>query len=791
MPPVTGRPSPRVLTGVGLVAGATLALQVLLTRLFSAVLFYHFSFVAISLALLGAGSGALLVYLRPAWFARGRVESVLALGSVAFALLVLGGTGVLVRLHYGLSTDVTTSFAVTLGAACLIAALPFLAAGIVIALAVSTYTPWIGRLYAADLAGAGIGAVAVVPMLWLVDAPTLTVALAGVVAVAALLFSPAGSRARWAAGGAMALAVALTVLASSTSAYFLPPQRAVTPGVHLVADRWTPLSRVVGYAPVTARTGEVTYDRDAALVPRYRRGAPVPDWRALSLGPQSIGFELAGPGRALIVGGGGGRDILNALAEHQRRVDVIELNRAIRDVVDRNLRPWSGAPYTLPHVHTTIGDGRSTLAQRDTKYDQIHIGFTNTLSAGSGSSFALAENNLYTVEAFQEYFDHLRPGGILNVSRLYRLAGEEALRATVLTLATLQRRGIRDPRRNVVVIVGTGAQGLFSGTVLARLRPFTDAELARIRALAAQRAQGVAFAPGGPYQLEWRALAADPDLEHFCTHYRIDVCPPTDDRPFFLQVTRLSDVGHSGLGYAFSPNPFVVLLIALGVLALLSALAFVLPLALAGGDARPSVPAVSYFAAIGVGFLMLEIVLVQRFVLFLGFPTYALSVVLFSLLLFTGAGALLSDRWRDPRRALITALAAAIALMLAAAWGLQPLLEALIDLPFGARVATTIALLAPAGLLLGMAMPIGLRRLSALHPGTVAWAWGINGITSVLASVLGIAVAITWGFAWATAVAAACYALALAHAALGRWPAAETDVSPPAAEPAEPVGSRV
>jgi hypothetical protein len=129
--------------------------------------------------------------------------------------------------------------------------------------------------------------------------------------------------------------------------------------------------------------------------------------------------------------------------------------------------------------------------------------------------------------------------------------------------------------------------------------------------------------------------------------------------------------------------------------------------------------------------------------------------------------------------------------MLAAAWGLQPLLEALIDLPFGARVAITIALLAPAGLLLGMAMPIGLRRLSALHPGTVAWAWGINGITSVLASVLGIAVAITWGFAWATAVAAACYALALAHAALGRWPAAEADVSPPPAEPAEPVGSRV
>jgi hypothetical protein len=183
-------------------------------------------------------------------------------------------------------------------------------------------------------------------------------------------------------------------------------------------------------------------------------------------------------------------------------------------------------------------------------------------------------------------------------------------------------------------------------------------------------------------------------------------------------------------------------------------------------------------------------VLVQRFVLFLGFPTYALSVVLFSLLLFTGAGALLSDRWRDPRRALITALAAATAFMLAAAWGLQPLLEALIGLPFAARVATTIALLAPVGLLLGMAMPIGLRRLSALHPGTVAWAWGVNGITSVLASVLAIAVAITWGFAWATVVAAACYALALAHAALGRWPPADPEIAPPIAERPEPAASR-
>ena len=145
--------------------------------------------------------------------------------------------------------------------------------------------------------------------------------------------------------------------------------------------------------------------------------------------------------------------------------------------------------------------------------------------------------------------------------------------------------------------------------------------------------------------------------------------------------------------------------------------------------------------AIGLGFLLLEIALIQRFVLFLGFPTYALSVVLFSLLAFTGIGSLLSTRLATPRRTLIAALAFACVLIAAAAFGLQPLLRALIEWPFAARVALSVVLLAPAGLALGMAMPIGLTRLAGLHPGAVPWAWAVNGIASVLASVLAVAVA--------------------------------------------------
>jgi hypothetical protein len=213
-----------------------------------------------------------------------------------------------------------------------------------------------------------------------------------------------------------------------------------------------------------------------------------------------------------------------------------------------------------------------------------------------------------------------------------------------------------------------------------------------------------------------------------------------------------------------------VLLIALGILAALCVAAFVAPLALVAGRERPPLRSLAFFAAIGIGFLVLEVAMIQRFVLFLGFPTYSLSVVLASLLLFTGVGAAGAARWREPRRALPAALTLAVALILATAFALPSVLHDLIDLPFAIRIGLTAAILAPFGLTLGMAMPLGLARISTLYPGSAPWAWAINGVTSVLAAVLAISVAIVWGFTVATLVAAACYAVAAADAAFGRWP---------------------
>jgi hypothetical protein len=326
-----------------------------------------------------------------------------------------------------------------------------------------------------------------------------------------------------------------------------------------------------------------------------------------------------------------------------------------------------------------------------------------------------------------------------------------------------------------------------------------------VRRLAAERGDGVLFAPGGPFRGAWKQLAAslgmeaqgapphDPAgtesarnaaavasagdgsadfsarLQRFCTGWSLDVCPPTDDRPFFFSMRRPGQLGEKLPGYHYSVAPDDVLLLTLLILAALSAAAFLLPLVAVKNAPRPPLSAVGYFAAIGLGYMLLEVVLIQRMVLFLGFPTYALSVVLFSLLLFSGIGSYLSSRSRSARATMLQALIALVVMLGATALFSLPLVHRLIHLGFAARVAAAVLLVAPLGAVAGAAMPLGLKLFGRRYSRSVAYAWGVNGICSVLASVLGVAVAMHLGFAAATLAAAACYLLALLQAWFGGW----------------------
>ncbi|HEY8544326.1 MAG TPA: hypothetical protein VIL36_04730 [Acidimicrobiales bacterium] len=779
-------PALRVLLALGVVTACTLAFQVIFTRLISSVMAYHFSFLAVSLALLGTGAGALLIYVRPQWFDGRPLEHNLARWAAAYGVLLIVCPFGLVHLDYTVDRGVTLQFGLNLAAACLLAAAPSLAAGAVVALAIRGYAPWIGRVYAWDLVGAGIGALVVVPILRF-PAPVLLVGLGVLALASAMAFAWADRKLRELGLLATTFGVAVLTAGATTTFLYLPTGYETNDG--RVADTWHPLSRVQAYA-ASDTIAIMFYDRVFAPVPTvidWLGNEHLPDWKDLSLGPQSIGYELTGPGDALVIGGGGGRDIYNALAEDQK-VDVIELNSAIIDAVDDSLGHMSGSPYSREGVSTVVGDGRAILAHRDKLYDQIHIGFTDTLSANSAQGFALTENNLYTLEAYEEYLDHLKPGGILNVSRLEQLVGDEAIRATVLAMAALERHGVEDPFQNVVVIRGTDPVPSESpyATVLARLEPFTPSELIRIKGLANERGDGIAYAPGGPYYAAWEELAEAGDWQTFCHGYELDVCPPDDDRPFFFNMRRPGDIVGENSGYHYGVDPYQLLMLTLVILLVMSVLGFLLPLRLARHTERPRLGGLTYFGAIGMGFMLLETVLIQRFVLFLGFPTYALSVVLFALLVFTGVGSSISSRIAHTRRSLSVVLGVAVALIVVSAFALPPVVAALMEQPFALRVLLTILLLAPIGVMLGMPMPIGLTRFSALYPQSIPYAWGVNGIASVLASVVGITIALNFGYRVASLVAAACYLFALAHAALGRW--AASDAADASDEPAPTSG---
>jgi hypothetical protein len=768
---VLGRPPKRVLWALAIVTSCSLTSQVALTRTFSAMLAYHYGFLAISVSLLGIGAAGLYVYVRPSWFEKRALEQTLAIWSLVYAAALVAGPLVIVRLHfsqgYQSGAGPAPGFALALTVATVVSAVPAFASGIVVALAIRGYAAWIGQVYAADLLGAGAGALLSVPLMIVLKPPVLMVGLAVLVAAAAVLFSLRTPSAGLSVAGTLAAMIAL-LLGLSTSLVAVPRNYFQAANI-TVSEKWTPLSRVLGYKVGVGRGegGAIVYDQAWAPVPAVVNGK-LPDWKTLSLGPQSVGFALKRGGHALIIGGGGGRDIDNALTSGITNVDVIELNAAIRDMVDNQLRSFSGAPYTMPHVHTAIGDGRAVLASRSTKYDEIHIGFTDTLSADSAQGFALTESNLYTREAFEEYFDHLAPDGILNVTRLRLLVGPEALRVTVLALASLDHRGVKQPERNVVVLRGHDLLGSEYETVLARLRPWTNSDLTQLEALAKERTNGIVFAPHGPYISDWRQLSSK-GWSAFCHSYVYDVCPPTDDQPFFFNMRRPNTL-FDPPPHAPKNDPVSILLLTLLILLVCALVAFLLPLVLVRRTRHPpTATSLLYFAAIGLGYLLVEIVFIQRFVLFLGFPTYSLSVVLFSQLTFTGLGAFMAPRLGLTRRTLSLALAATVAMLVGAALGLQPLLAALIEQPFSLRLVLSVLLIAPIGLVLGFAMPIGLHRFEALFPAAVPYAWAVNGLASVVSSVLGVAIALFAGFRVATLVAACCYGAALLHARVGKW----------------------
>jgi hypothetical protein len=765
-------------------------LEIIVARVLSVALASHFAFVAISVAMFGIGLSALVVYLLPDYFRADRLDHQLTAYTCGFS--VSTALSMFLFLHIQVAQELSFQGFWTLSLAYSLLAVPFFFAGICISLLMTHFSSRIGRIYCADLIGASLGCIGVVAAMQTIPAPVVAVLIAVVVAATALCFALMASPRRLGAPLASLLVVGAILIGGGATGHLR--MKFIKNWDHHYGEYevWNAFSRVSVF-PSKLRAAQHVQIKEAMQAPDADRspetklididgGAWTPmmnfrgDAAALGFLRESVMYSahhVKPNASVLIIGTGGGRDILAARAFGQPSILGIELNPSLRHVVQERFGDYSGRPYTLPGVEVIIDEARSRLSTLDRVFDIIQISLIDTFALNAAGGFVYSENYLYTREAFEEYFQHLTPDGILTVTRYfvdrYPL---EILKLAGLTRAAWSASGIADPSKHIVVL----GQGIHF-SVLAKRSPFTGEEVASLAAVARQNGMVVLFNPGSSGDdMGLATMLTTPDFRGFVDAHPYQIAPPTDDRPFFFNLLRgrlaagdVPDRANDPFLFMRLWNDAVLLMyLLIAVVSTLAAVFFFGPLLFArrsqvnriGGAA--TVPLLLYFACLGYGFMMIEVPLLQRFVLFLGYPVYSLTVVLFALLLSSGIGSLLSARFTaEPRAALARVLATIIVVSGAYVYIVPATVQALLGMPIAVRMAVTVALLIPLGLVLGMAYPLGIALLREGREQLVPWAWALNGALSVVASVWAIFLGSRVGFTAALLTGIAAYGVAL------------------------------
>ena len=760
-----------------MLSAATLGYEILLTRLFSIVQWHHFAFLAISVALLGFGaSGTFLVVLGDR--IRTDIEPFLALAALGFGLSAPIGFVIAERVPFNV-LDAPWSLR-SLGWLLvieLVLAVPFFFAATGIGRALVVSGRRLSRVYAADLAGAGVGAAATVGVLWLVPAERALDIVCGLGAVAGGI-ALCGARGRrpiplLALSGVVLVLAGFGVTGELRISPFKPlPQALRVIGAEHVETRHGPLGMVsavenrvvplrsapglslLSSAPVPEQVALfVDADGPHAIV---RHDAPAPPPAYLQELTSALPYRLVEEPRVLVLGAGGGAEVLQALGAGARSVDAVELQPHVVGMVRDRYRDFSGRLYEHPKVNVHVADPRAFVEASSDDFDLVQVVAIGSPIAGL---HALEAQRLLTVESVAAILHRLSADGVAAFTVRARLPPRDGVRLLATVLDALPAASIRSPGDHLAWI-----RSWSTTTLVASRSPLSEVQIEAVRAFSGARAFDLIQLPGMapseanrynildvPYfrQAAERLLGAG--NESFVRSYKFDIRPATDDRPYFssffrwshapeiLGLSRLGGIGLLDVGYLALPAALVQAIVASAALILLPLLA------IRGRRGRAQRwPALAGFFCIGLGFLMIEIAFIGRFTVILSHPVHALVVVLAGFLLFAGAGSYLSAR--GGASASITGPIVGIA-AIATIYGLlsPTLTSALIGAPAAVKIGAALALIAPLGTLMGMPFPRALARLNAVDPPLLPWAWGINGCASVIAAVLATLLAIHLG----------------------------------------------
>lgn len=754
-----------IYAGVALTAAATLMLELALTRIFSVVFYYHFAFLAISIALFGLGAGGILSYLVGnrgglVWLRLGQISSLTAV-VVLLALLVILGLG---------GGKTAASVALVYAAA----SLPFLGAGMVLSLAFAETMERVERIYFFDLAGAAAGCLLLIPFLNVLGGPGSVVG-AGVLfaSAAAVWFGLAGS-VRGRAGSILValLLVGLILYNKSTPVMDargakgspLPPEEMIL---------WNSFSRV-SVVPREGGPKRVVIDADASLpIPRFDFDQLTPeDARELARGGPGLPYALRPAAKTLILSAGTGFNVARALAAGSKDITAVELNPLLANSIMRGrFRDESFGLYFRPELRLHIEDNRGFIRRSEEKFQIIQSSPAARSALGAS---ALTESTLFTVEAFTDLLGHLTGDGLLAITRRGAEPPRESARLASLAREGLSRIGEKEAWRHILVLRDRAGAELADTVIVAR-KPLSSRDMREAERAANESGTTLLYAPGTSRESVFRAMLLAQDTTPILTGYRYDISPVPDDRPFFYYLSKRA------LPWVASPSgqddPAVPLVVSLLIVSAAATVVLLLLPPLVLGARLPKQPGVPvfllYFICLGVAYVLIQVALIQKLVLFLGHPTYSLAVTIFSLLVSSGSGSYWSRRLGSELRrrtpALLIGVAAMVTLLSLA---LAPAIDAGAALPLPLKVAITCLLIAPCGFLMGIPFPAGLKLLESWHAPSIRWAWSLNSAASVLGSCGAVLLALHLGFRNTLLVGAGMYLLALAALRIGTHRAA-------------------
>ncbi len=794
------RPS-SIFPAVFLISAVGIAYQVTLMRVFSIGQWHHFAYMIISIAMLGFGaSGTILTLIRARLAGRERQAFYLSLVLLALSLPLCYVWSQRIPFETFHLVTQGDQFGYLLGLYAVLA-VPFFLVSTCITLALFLVPRRVGRVYFTDLLGSGLGAATVVGLLFLFPPEQLPYLLSVPLFLLAGWIGLGMGR-RWKFLFALCLGAALFwvgvrgLAPIRVSEYKALSYTLQFPDAEVVADAQSPLSQVkvvrsrqiretpgqlgnYPFAQLGALPEQVGLFFDAGSISVVNRYDDDPDTFAfMEYVTPALAYQVVTDPRVLVIGAGGGSDVWMALRHGAQEVTAVEVDPSVFRLIETELKEFSGDLYGRDDIKPVTAEGRGFLQSQGEQYDVIQIALLDAFTAAASGVYALSESYIYTREAVELYLEHLEPDGVLAITRWLKTPARDAIKMFATLVEAAEAAGIDDPGAHIAFIRSWNA-----GTLLLSRSPWTEEQVSAMRSFSESRGFDMAWLPGlAPDEVNRFTLLEEPiyyesarailsaDRDGFYENYLFDVRPATDDRPYFFQFFKWDTLRVLMRDMGFEWVPFIEwgYIALLGTIvqgAVASAIFILLPLITLARrtetrGARRWV--VLYFMALGLAFMFLEIAFIQKFMLFLTYPIYAVAVVLTAFLVFSGCGSFFADRWRGDRFPLVAAAVGGIVgLTILFTLVLPPLFSAWAGWPDWARVGVSFVLIAPLAFCMGVPFPSGLQLVSDRYSAMVPWAWGINGFASVMGASLATFTAIHFGFRVLVWTAAAVYILCL------------------------------